>query len=89
MDTLNIRKRDISPPDIENKYHVGYFDGATQGGDMIYGAGAMIQINRDQRFQICQNCGEGTNTHGELLVVWDLFWRAKINHITNILVLGD
>lgn len=30
---MTVRKRIICPPQIEDKYPMGYFDGATQGED--------------------------------------------------------
>lgn len=55
-DTMTSKGRDISPPDIENMYLVGNFDGDAQREEMNYGVGVIIHIDNDQSFHISWNC---------------------------------
>lgn len=60
----------------------GKFGGASQGSDCVYGVGAFIFLNSYCYFNIWMNVvGMGTNTKGEVCVLWCILYFAKLRNL--------
>jgi ribonuclease HI len=82
--------RKIAPPPVLNDhYPVGFFDGASQDGGQKCGAGVFIKMNSSLSFRLKLNCGQGTNTRGELLSLWSLLFFADSRNFHQMQILGD
>ena len=63
---------------------VGFFDGAAWEEGSKCGVGAILQIDKSQKFQIKLNSGKGTKTRAEFLALWVLLWVSQLHQVTNL-----
>jgi ribonuclease HI len=68
---------------------VGWFDGETQSIGQQSGAGGVIRNFDHSIYKRTFNCGVGTNTRAQLLVVWATLTLATRLDIRDIKVLGN
>ena len=62
------------PPLMESNISMGFFDGASQNGDARCGARAVLKCQDMGVFRIKMNCDQATNSRGELLALWSIFF---------------
>jgi ribonuclease HI len=67
---------------------VAWFDGASQQGGTLCGAGGKIALNPHTCIRWTLNCGQGSNTKAELLGAWASLVLAS-RHTDILLLLGD
>ena len=89
MESVHGGSRSISPPIIDSSIPIWFFDGGAQEDGSKCGAGAIIQLENNQKYIVSWNCCKETNTRGELLALWVMLWTAKLFHILNMQILGD
>jgi ribonuclease HI len=74
---------------IETKLAVGFFDGASQSGGEKCGAGAVLKCLEGDIYSIKLSCCMGTNTRGELLAMWSVFFLALDKQVHCLQLVGD
>jgi ribonuclease HI len=67
---------------------VAWFDGASQLGGAICGAGGRIVLNSHSSILWTLNCFQGSNTKAELIGAWTSLFLAS-RHTDDLLLLGD
>ena len=67
---------------------VGFFDGASQNGGEKCGAGAVLKCPDGGIFSIKMSRGIGTNTRGELMALWSLFFFALHKQVNCLQLFG-
>jgi ribonuclease HI len=67
---------------------VAWFDGASQQGGALCGAGGKIVLNPHTCIRWTLNCGQGTNTKAELLGAWASLVLAS-RYTEELILLGD
>jgi ribonuclease HI len=67
---------------------VAWFDGASQQGGALCGAGGKLIINSHSSISWMINCRQGSNTKVELIGAWTSLILA-IRHTDTLLLLGD
>jgi hypothetical protein len=83
-----------SIPSIRRPLHipvnrvVAWFDGASQSGGSLCGAGGHIKINSHSSIHWTLNCCQGSNTKAELIGAWISLYLAS-RHTYVLLLLGD
>jgi hypothetical protein len=83
-----------SKPTVRRPLHipvdraVAWFDGASQLGGSLCGAGGQIKINSHSSIHWTLNCCQGTNTKAELIGAWTSLILAS-RHTDVLLLLGD
>ena len=82
------------PPSIRHTFviptdrKVAWFDGASQQGGNLCGAGRKIVLNPHTCIRWTLNCGQGTNTKAALLGAWASLVLAR-RYTEELLLLGD
>jgi ribonuclease HI len=86
--TLQSKPPDRRPFHIPFDRAVAWFDGASQQGGALCGAGGKIALNPHTCICWTLNCGQGTNTKAELIGAWTSLVLAS-RHTDVLLLLGD
>jgi ribonuclease HI len=86
--TLQPKTSDWQPFQIPVDRAVASFDGASQQGGALCGAGGKIALNPHTSIRWTLNGGQGTNTKAELIAAWTSLALAS-RHTDTLLLLGD
>jgi hypothetical protein len=71
-------KRIDRPPAFDWGGAVGFFDGASQERGRKCGAGAILKCPLLGTYKLKMNCGKGTNSKGEMLVLWLILYFSYL-----------
>jgi ribonuclease HI len=86
-DTFHIRID--RPPAFDWDGAVGFFDGASQERGTKCGAGAILKCPSLGTYKLKMNCGNGTNTKGEMLALWLILYFSYLKQVPRLLLMGD